>query len=112
MKTKTFRRDKKSDDEEDDVSIAPLVKPATYIDKMDEKMARPKRRRGAVLISHGRVESVRAAMSEVGQGALMQMCTAHGDNPLFRAIRKHDVQLVSLISQQCHRVALNCEVRS
>jgi hypothetical protein len=34
--------------------IAALVKPATYIDKMDEKLARPKRRRGAILVSSGR----------------------------------------------------------
>ncbi len=46
------------------------------------------------------------------QGALLQSCVAHGDNPLFRAIRKRDTQLVSLISQQCHKVALNCEVRA
>ena len=111
-RTVNFARDKKPDDDEDDRSIAPLVKAATYADKMDEKMARPKRRRGAVLLTGGRMEAVRAALTEVHQGALMQMCTSHGDSPLHRAVRKHDVQLVSLISQQCHRAALDCEVRA
>jgi hypothetical protein len=57
-----------------------------------------------------RIPALQDALSEVRSGAIVEMCTAHGDNPLFRAIRHRDLQLVSLIAQQCHAIALNCEV--
>jgi hypothetical protein len=39
------------------------------MDKNDEKMARPKRRRGAILLTAARVPALTSALSEVG-GAL------------------------------------------
>jgi hypothetical protein len=56
------------------------------------------------------VTQLEANVAKAGSGALIQMCIQHGTNPLMRAIAKNELKLVAIISKQCHRVALNCEV--
>ena len=82
----------------------------TYKDQIDVKLARPKRRRGAVLLSKGRASELRSQLSGLRGGALIRMCVVHGDNPLIRAIRKRNTQLVAIIASQCSSYALNAEV--
>ena len=89
--------------------VEKLKMKATYVDPEEKRLARPRRRRGAILFSQPRMESLMKGLTEVKGGALVQMCSLHGTNPLFRAIAKNDLQLVALVAKQCSRIALNTE---
>jgi hypothetical protein len=87
-----------------------IVSKVTYVDQLDKRFDRPMRRRGAVLFAGERAKALANALALAPHNAMMQMCVTHGSNPLFRAIRKNDLQLVALIAKQLSRVAINAEV--